>query len=456
MGEAGGTVRRDRDPEALSDDDFDEEAEAEQAADMAAYQREYENDHSWEALQEDEQGRLRLLDRTEQQRAKRRRLLSAAASARIRRGMIRYLQVVVDLSRAAAMNDMRPNRATVVGAALHSFIREFFNQNPLSHLGLIIMRDGLAHQLTPLSSSPEAHIAKLREALSEPSGDASLQNALDLVVASLSSVPPYGHREALFVFSALCTCDPGNILDSIAATKKAKCRVSVVGLAAEVHVCRSIVQETGGTYGVAMNEAHLEDLISGQAAPPPARASDVGASLVRMGFPQRAGEGEEAAVFVGEEVRLKSGSYTCPRCRARCLELPCQCHVCGLTLISSPALARSYHHLFPVQSFQEVPAADLHLIEGCGGRGKRSPAELAFAQSYCYGCTAELAPDAEGAGGEEALVEETPGVVVQCPSCKHMFCFECDTYIHESLHNCPGCEALSDLWGPQGEAYQPR
>ena len=36
---------------------------------------------------------LKLQDQKEEQRAKRRRLLSAAASARIRRGMIRYLQV---------------------------------------------------------------------------------------------------------------------------------------------------------------------------------------------------------------------------------------------------------------------------------------------------------------------------------------------------------------------------
>ncbi len=94
--------------------------------------------------------------------------------------------------------------------------------------------------------------------------------------------------------------------------------------------------------------------------------------------------------------------------------------------------------------------------QGCGGRGKPSPAELAFSQSYCYGCTAELVQADEGGGGEESLVEEAPGVVVQCPSCKRVFCFECDTYIHESLHNCPGCDALSDLWGPHGEAYQPQ
>ncbi len=41
----------------------------------------------------------------------------------------------------------------------------------------------------------EAHIAKLRSNL-DTGGDASLQNALDLAVGSLSSIPPYGHRWA--------------------------------------------------------------------------------------------------------------------------------------------------------------------------------------------------------------------------------------------------------------------
>ena len=41
-------------------------------------------------------------------------------------------------------------------------------------------------------------------------GDSLLpQNALDLTVGSLRSIPPYGHREVLLLYSALSTCDPG-------------------------------------------------------------------------------------------------------------------------------------------------------------------------------------------------------------------------------------------------------
>lgn len=63
----------------------------------------------------------------------------------------------MDLSKAAGISDMRPTRATVVSLTLQSFIREFFDQNPLSQLGLIAMRNGRADSLTELSGSPVSH-----------------------------------------------------------------------------------------------------------------------------------------------------------------------------------------------------------------------------------------------------------------------------------------------------------
>ena len=117
-------------------------------------------------------------------------------------------------------------------------------------------------------------------------GSASLQNALDMAVNALKSVPPYGHREVThrmdcvsscsccspsppmfvlfkgkatlhlpggiavcatdcrccFLFAGLSSCDPGGIWDSIKQAKQQRCRVSVVGLAAEVFICREITK----------------------------------------------------------------------------------------------------------------------------------------------------------------------------------------------------------------------
>lgn len=40
----------------------------------------------------------------------------------------------------------------------------------------------------------------------------------------------------------MATCDPGNIHDTIKMAKEAQCRISVIGLAAEVYICRQIVE----------------------------------------------------------------------------------------------------------------------------------------------------------------------------------------------------------------------
>ena len=64
------------------------------------------------------------------------------------------------------------------------------------------------------------------------SGDASLQNVLDLGVSMLGSIPPYGHRELLLLFAGLSTCDPGNIFESIKACKAAKMRWEKGGMTA--------------------------------------------------------------------------------------------------------------------------------------------------------------------------------------------------------------------------------
>jgi len=48
--------------------------------------------------------------------------------------------------------------------------------------------------------------------------------------------------QVLIVFAALSTCDPGNVLDAVKAAKQHRVRTSVVGIAAEVHICRVLTQ----------------------------------------------------------------------------------------------------------------------------------------------------------------------------------------------------------------------
>ncbi|KAK9940191.1 hypothetical protein M0R45_016862 [Rubus argutus] len=397
--------------EVEEDDEDDEETNG----GLAAWERAYADERSWESLQEDESGLLRPIDNQSLHHAQYRRRLRAASTSRIQKGLIRYLYIVIDFSKAASEMDFRPSRMGVVAKHVEAFIREFFYQNPLSQVGLVSIKDGVAHILTDLGGSPESHVKAVMGKL-ECSGDASLQNALDLVHGYLNQIPTYGHREVLILYSALSTCDPGDIMETIQKCKKSKIRCSVIGLSAEIFICKHLCQETGGLYYIALDEPHLKDLILEHAPPPPAIAEFAIANLIKMGFPQRAAESSVAICSCHKEAKVGDG-YTCPRCKARVCELPTECRICGLTLISSPHLARSYHHLFPIVPFDEV-SLSLFIDQ----QNKLPKA--------CFGCQQSLL----GPGNK-------PSLCVACPKCQQLFCLDCDIYIHESLHNCPGCES---------------
>ena len=75
------------------------------------------------------------------------------------------LQVILDMSRAASMTDMRPNRGAMMIQILQLFVREFFDQNPLSHLSIMMLRNGRAERLTDLSGSPVSPLLLCRSQL---------------------------------------------------------------------------------------------------------------------------------------------------------------------------------------------------------------------------------------------------------------------------------------------------
>lgn len=126
---------------------------------------------------------------------------------------------------------------------------------------------------------------------------------------------------------------------------------------------------------------HLKELLLEHAPPPPAIAEYAVANLIKMGFPQRAAEGVVSICVCHKEAKVGAG-YTCPRCKARVCELPTECRICGLTLVSSPHLARSYHHLFPITPFNEVSSSNGNII------GQRS-------LETCFGCMHNLTNSGE-------------------------------------------------------------
>ncbi|KAI9807532.1 MAG: hypothetical protein M1825_005472 [Sarcosagium campestre] len=371
--------------------------------------------------------------------SKRKRLLRDTTP--LQRGIIRHVILVLDLSAAMAEKDLRPTRYLLTLRYAQEFATEFFEQNPISQLGVIGMRDGLAVRISDMSGNPNDHIAAIQALRpQEPQGHPSLQNALDMTRGALFHAPSHGTREVVIVFGSLLSSDPGDIHQTINALVGDKIRVSVVGLAAQVAICRELVMKTNdgdiSSYGVALNEQHFRDLLLDSTTPPVIRtASQSASSLLMMGFPSRTVE--TSASLCACHSKLTKGGYLCSRCMTKVCSLPSECPVCGLTLILSTHLARSYHHLFPLKNWVEVPWSEAARSKHCFACQSLFPAVSTDAQASANEAVGSTSATGKTPSGT------SPSSRYECTVCHNHFCIDCDLWSHEVVHNCPGCQSIA-------------
>ncbi|TBU30290.1 TFIIH basal transcription factor complex subunit SSL1 [Dichomitus squalens] len=390
-----------------------------------AYAWEATYTRSWDTVQEDEAGRLEGAVQDLIARGRRRRLLAPAAA--IRRTIIRHLVLVLDLSSAMMDRDMRPTRFDLMLQYAREFVTEWFDQNPLGQIGIVGMRGGLGERIGEMSGNPQDVLKAILERHKLlPNGEPSLQNAVEMARSSMSHLPTHSSREIVVIFGSLTTCDPGNIHDTLDECVKDRIRISIVALAAEMKVCRELCDKTGGQFGVAMNEGHFKDLLFELIPPPAQRAvartgGGPAADLMIMGFPMRLPDTSPPSLCVCHS-QMKSEGFLCPRCLAKVCDVPTDCDICGLMIVSSPHLARSYHHLFPVKPYSAVMTLD----------------DTPEPSKRCHGCAVafkEMPSTMLGASGEGMSFYGR----YRCSECHNDFCTDCDVFVHDVVHCCPGC-----------------
>lgn len=452
-----------------------------------AYAWEDEYQRTWDIVKEDEQGTKSLESLVQQMIEARKKKIMKNPTTPFQRGIIRTLILVIDGSLTMLEKDLRPTRFSVMISYLLDFVVEFFDQNPISQLGVVMMRNGMAHLVSEVSGLPQYHLDKLRGLNArlnnrfEPKGDPSLQNALELArslltanFGGMAAGSSKNSKEVLIIFGALFTSDPGDIHRTIDNLVKDEVKVKVIGLSARVAICQELVNRTnflsnGKTrtkadisnyYGVILNESHFKELLMDCVEPlavttksaEAEKETSHGVPLIRMGFPLKMlpnigstnnavvsnfpklcachttqGSTESQPVVTVQNGHSSSANlssvvgYRCPQCSSRVCHLPSTCPVCGLMLILSTHLARSYHHLVPLGDFKEVEV---------------SPS---YTSTHCFGCLLRFP---EGSEGETALLTSSR---YRCGKCHNDFCIDCDVFVHETLHNCPGCENKSHL-----------
>lgn len=207
-------------------------------------------------------------------------------------------------------------------------------------------------------------------------------------------------------------------------------------------------------------------------------------SLLMMGFPSRVTDPNPSLCACHS--RPTTGGYLCSRCSSKVCSLPTTCPACSLTLILSTHLARSYHHLFPLQNWKTVSWS-------------RATSVSQKHKTLCFSCQSPFAPnlttstkltsnnpndttvngianqisaaristkaassDAQNADSTSAepsaaaLLKSAQGTGsshkqrdgdqtvsesgrYECGTCGQFFCVDCDVFCHEIVHNCPGC-----------------
>jgi transcription initiation factor TFIIH subunit 2 len=252
-------------------------------------------------------------------------------------------------------------------------------------------------------------------------GEPSLQNGLELALQTLKGVPAHASRECLIILGSLTTCDPSDISETVENLKKENVRCSVISLSAETRIMRHLTVRTEGIYSAILDETHFKDQLFQHIEPLQATSSQE-CSLIKMGFPHGLVQDDNKKevpmmsmcmchLDAADKSKLSTNGYYCPQCQAKYCELPVECVICGLTLVLAPHLARSYHHLFPIETFLEVP------------NEKQA--------NNCFSCQRPFL--------------EVDKTIFKCPKCACIYCIDCDIFIHETLHTCVGCAQKSNF-----------
>lgn len=392
----------------------DEEVFKEQTLAETTFAWEDRYTQSWEIVKEDEHGTLQptlavLLQRESEYLSKRR----LAADKVLRRGIMRNMVILIDWSVSSASTDVTPNRGCwIINHAVRLLVREFFEQNPLSQICLLSLCDGVAVCISELSSNSTQHDEALQRHVDSgatdgvPSGSFSLQNGLEVSKSILNFVPGHGTREILLFQVSMGSQDPENIFDQIPSLCDNKIRFSAISIYGEVAMIKRLARDTGGTYNVALNDANFIELSREQLTPPILlKDSKTTSYLVLMGFPKKINQ--PRPVLCACHSLLRNEGFQCPRCQCFVCQIPSDCPICHLTLLSAPHLARSYHHLFPPATYIEVDDIT----------------------DVCSGCKSFIDATRNMEGFRAG----------RCRRCNNDFCASCNHLVHTSLFNCPSC-----------------
>nr|CCC50009.1 putative DNA repair and transcription factor protein, fragment [Trypanosoma vivax Y486] len=270
--------------------------------------------------------------------------------------------LLVDGSEAVNCSaDYLPTRLLALRPQLHAFVHTYFDENPLAALGVVVMRDGVAHRICSCTTNATDILQALevKYFLFGGSGAMSLENGLRLALSELVELKriakrlrqdgvdtgngsngsrgptleqPSARLRIVVISSSVTLVDPHDVFAVQRLVARLRVRVDVISFSGAVHALEEAAAVTGGMLHTPLGYDHLTTILRRLAAPDKMAARREGekSPMIRIGFPLHM-ESAEAEV---ERRRF----IACPQCGLVQTATPSTCHLCKLLICSVPLM----------------------------------------------------------------------------------------------------------------------
>ncbi|ADM11313.1 RNA polymerase II transcription initiation/nucleotide excision repair factor TFIIH subunit SSL1 [Encephalitozoon intestinalis ATCC 50506] len=299
-----------------------------------------------------------------------------------RKGIVRHLHVIIDVSEAIDKSDFLPTFRTNVAKILEGFIPSFYSENPLSTLSFLSVRDVCVKYISSMDMDIHAFLGQTG------SKWFSLLNGLEGSVEIIKNTTHV--KEILVIVASTSTRDPHGYTEVLTKLKVHNIKVHFISLCGEVTLYKSISKATEGRFYVPVDVGHLSIIMKELSHPTDFNGTTL--SLVKIGFPLPVIEPSVCACHL----EMKSAGYECPVCKTMVCSLPVSCPICNTQLVSTLNLSKSLRFLYPLKPFIEKEGKMCRICQSKGG--------------------------------------------YQCELCKSIFCNSCNGFVHNTLSFCIYCE----------------
>ncbi|CAL4077373.1 unnamed protein product, partial [Meganyctiphanes norvegica] len=228
----------------------------------------------------------------------------------------------------------------------------YFYEHCSNHfLGICTPKNNSGQIKSNLDKCPQGHILQERKT---PLMEVRNENN-NFTEKSWISICKKIDRVDFLIFASFFESDFGILREN-----EAKIKIYTRGFLANFDIFKIIILDPKRKGTKPHNSLYVAELIREHLEPPPASIK-MEHTLIKVGFPHQSSAEARSSLcmcHLDNKPLLNTRGYYCPHCSAKYCDLPAECRVCGLMLVTAPHLARSYRHKF-LHKFKHIPQVDI-------------------------------------------------------------------------------------------------